>query len=223
MDPNRGKAQLPTSLHGFLYTGNSPVSYVDPTGRDLVEMSVALVAAAAVTAAIFASVNSYRYWRTGSDFMSPAERNLPEVEAAYGTARALNFDEGVEGLIYYWWSLPKIERDIYQAFSVAQDFRNENGLAVEQDPRIAAAEHYLWGMKMHFAHEWYPGKAVAAVGETIREDDPFWLLPTGSFPPSLYAENGYEWFRRGRDGESTIMVPVECWSNYPGRMPSYCK
>jgi RHS repeat-associated protein len=221
VDPASGNVRWPITLHPFVYAAESPVSFVDPAGGSLVEVGATLLAIGGLTAAVIASVNSYKFWRRGSEFTSPAEQKLPEIEAAYGPDGTRGFDEGVEALVYYWWSDKRWGHDAEVAFEAAKDFRNQS-LALEQDPRIATAEHYLWGVALYINPNWRPFKAIGAVGESVRAIEPFWMPPTKAYPPSIYTEKGYDWFRRGLDGEGTIMVPIECWQHASG-ISSLCR
>jgi len=40
MDPYQGDIQQPPTLHRYAFTANNPVNFVDPTGRDVAEVSI---------------------------------------------------------------------------------------------------------------------------------------------------------------------------------------
>jgi RHS repeat-associated protein len=58
-DPYDGDANIPATLHKYLYAGGDPINRLDPTGRDMFETGLILDEISAANTAAVASVG---YW-----------------------------------------------------------------------------------------------------------------------------------------------------------------
>jgi RHS repeat-associated protein len=219
-DPFDGLATDPRSLNPYVYAGSDPVNAVDPTG--LISWSAvdaATVGVLALFGGIYA-INKYLRAQYGNEaLVERLKDTIPEVRIAHGDDMKKPFDDGVEDLIHHWWTK---YRHTSLAFKEAKDLRRDNGFAIEQDPVIATAEHYLWGLDTYlqpeFALEPILLPPIAFAGEMAKFQSPDLTPPTSRMPPSPYSPRGWAWTRQGFAGMGTKRVPLICWNQTRTRL-----
>ena len=218
VDPKGGKARLPTTFNPYLYSGSSPVSFVDPTGGEtLVSIGVTLAVSAIVWGAVWAgsqySGNAARV--NGIPRESLAEMHkYPEIRIVWGDVGAeKDFDFGVADLVRYWWK--NIDgHDVWAAAQNAATFRNHS-YGLSQDIRVCAAERYLMGLSQ--SKEW--GAEKYKFGEVwgydnIKSLHPWWSPAMGFYPPSPWSWKASNWYDQGLDGiggQYGVVPNVDCW------------
>ena len=224
VDPNcsgQGCGREPIRMHSYLYGNASPVSYLDPTGREYTLADVGVTMAAISVAAIGAYAGVATAWNFAKtldqEAIGPASqmRAFEEIRVVYGPDpdHPIPFDEGVDHLVHYWWAtVDPAGHDVYSTGVAARVFRNSNGLSIEQDRRIQTAEYYLLGLN-HWNNSDGPWMTTAAGYEIVKDISPYLIPPWkgGNYPPGPFTPNSFDWYRQGREGFGTVTVPVGCW------------
>jgi RHS repeat-associated protein len=222
VDPISGQRRNPITLQPYLYGNESPISYIDPTGK----FSDGLIGVMTITAQVsilgafaYASLNNYANTaRGGMRKETLAEiSKYREIRIAWGDPPgSVDFDTGVANLIRHWWKNTE-EQDIEEAHYTAATFRNIS-YGVSQDIRVCAAERYITGLIQ--ARNWvvkdgyWPGQ-VGLYNLIKRTIGPSYLPPFGFYPPSPYSPNASNWYNEGRSGfggQQGIVPPVRCWN-----------